>query len=67
MPSWVEHEKSLITSGPCVSKQQASTTITKTRIFKYIENFTTKEMENFQIKNSDILHNSVQTKIVGTC
>ena len=32
--------------------------ITKTRLFKYIENFTTKEKENFQIKNSDIFHNS---------
>ena len=32
----------------------------KTRLFKYIENFTTKENENFQIKNSDIFHNSAQ-------
>ena len=31
--------------------------ITKTRLFKYIENFTTKKKrENFQIKNSDIFH-----------
>ena len=31
--------------------------ITKTRLFKYIENFTTKKnRENFQIKNSDIFH-----------
>ena len=31
----------------------------KTRLFKYIENFTTKN-ENFQIKNSDIFHISAQ-------
>ena len=29
--------------------------ITKTRLFKYTENFTTKN-ENFQKKNSDIFH-----------
>ena len=34
--------------------------ITKTRLFKYIENFTTKKKENFQIKNSDIFHISAQ-------
>ena len=34
--------------------------ITKTRLFKYIENFTTKKNENFQIKKSDIFHISVQ-------
>ena len=28
--------------------------ITKTRLFKYIENFTNKKKENFQMKNSDI-------------
>ena len=33
--------------------------ITKTRLFKYTENFTTKN-ENFQIKNSDIFHFSAQ-------
>ena len=33
--------------------------MTKTRLFKYIENFTTKN-ENFQIKNSDIFHSSAQ-------
>ena len=26
----------------------------ETRLFKYIENFTTKKKENFKIKNSDI-------------
>ena len=33
--------------------------ITKTCLFKYIENFTTKK-ENFQIKSSDIFHISAQ-------
>ena len=34
--------------------------ITKTRLFKYIENFTTIKIENFQIKNPDIFHISTQ-------
>ena len=34
--------------------------ITKTRLFKYIENFTSKKTENFQIKISDIFHISAQ-------
>ena len=34
--------------------------ITKTRLFKYTENFTTKTNENFQIKNSDIFRVSAQ-------
>ena len=34
--------------------------ITKTHLFKYIENFTTKKKENFQIKKSDIFHISAQ-------
>ena len=34
--------------------------ITKTRLFKYIENFTSKKKENFQIKKSDIFHISSQ-------
>ena len=34
--------------------------ITKTCLFKYTENFTTKTNENFQIKNSDIFHISAQ-------
>ena len=33
--------------------------ITKTRLFKYIDNFTSKT-ENFQMKNSDIFHISAQ-------
>ena len=37
---------------------QVQNDITKTRLFKYIENFTT--IENFQIKNSDIFHISAQ-------
>ena len=32
---------------------------TKTRLFKYIENFTTKN-ENFQMQNSDSFHISAQ-------
>ena len=34
--------------------------ITKTCLFKYTENFTTKKTENFQIKSSDIFHVSPQ-------
>ena len=34
--------------------------ITKTRLFKYIENFTTKKWKKFQIKNSYIFHISAQ-------
>ena len=34
--------------------------ITDTRLFKYTENFTTKQMKNFQIKQSDIFHISAQ-------
>ena len=35
-------------------------TITKTRLFKYIENFTTKKKWKFSDKNSDIFHISAQ-------
>ena len=35
-------------------------TITKTRLSKYIEHFTNKKNENFQIKISDIFHISAQ-------
>ena len=38
----------------------SSQIITKTRLFKYIEYFTTKKNENFQIKNSDIFLISAQ-------
>ena len=34
--------------------------IMKTCLFKYIENFTTIKIENFQIKNPDIFHISAQ-------
>ena len=34
-------------------------TIAKTRLFKYTENFPTKN-ENFQVRNSDIFHISAQ-------
>ena len=37
-----------------------STPITKTRLFKYIENFTTKKKGKFSDKNSDIFHISSQ-------
>ena len=40
--------------------------ITKTRLFKYTENFTTKKKnENCQIKNSDIFHISAQNVDCG--
>ena len=42
-----------------MSKSYKTLLITKTRLFKYNENFTTKT-ENFQIKNSDIFHISAQ-------
>ena len=32
------------------------TIITKTRLFKYMESFTSKKTKIFQIKNSDIFH-----------
>ena len=34
--------------------------ITKTSLFKYSENFTTKKNENYQIKNFNIFHISAQ-------
>ena len=34
--------------------------ITKTCLFKYTENFTTKKIKKIQIKNSDIFHTSAQ-------
>ena len=34
--------------------------ITKTRLFKYIENFTSKKTWKFSDKNSDIFHISAQ-------
>ena len=40
--------------------------ITKTRLFKYIENFTTKKNENFQVKKSDIFHIFSQNIDCGT-
>ena len=36
--------------------EKISLSITKTRLFKYIEKFATKKKENFQLKNSDIFH-----------
>ena len=40
--------------------KKESPNITKTSLFKYIENFTTKKLKNIQIKNSDIFHISAQ-------
>ena len=38
-----------------ILEQRMPKSITKTHLFKYIENFTTKKRENFQIK-TDIFH-----------
>ena len=52
---------SWVSSRICVSKEYPSgPCITKTRLFKYIENFTSKIWKNIQIKNSDIFHISAQ-------
>ena len=40
-------------------RKHSDHTITKTRLFKYIENFTTKNLK-FSDKNSDIFHISAQ-------
>ena len=44
----------------CGAWQGNKQTITKTRLFKDMENFTSKKTENFQIENSDIFHISAQ-------
>ena len=58
MLSLVEHEKNFyyLEAKYCLP---LSRIITKTRFFKYVENFTTKK-ENFQIKNSGSFHSSAQ-------
>ena len=43
--------------GPVV---YALSSITKTRLFKYIENFTTKKSGKFADKNFDVFHISAQ-------
>ena len=43
----------------CFRGTRGNLAVTKTRLFKYIENFTSKT-ENFQIKHSDIFHISAQ-------
>ena len=43
-----------------VSKFLCMILITKTRLFKYTENFTTKKMAIFHIKKSDIFYISAQ-------
>ena len=45
--------------------RSAYTPLLKTRLFKYIKNFTTKKMKNFQIKNSGSFHVYVQNKDCG--
>ena len=42
-------------------KKTSCNNITKTCLFKYTENFTTKTNENFQIKKSYIFHISAQS------
>ena len=37
-----------------LSRRTAKPTVTKTCLFKYIENFTAKKLKNFRLKNSDI-------------
>ena len=49
-----------ISAGQGLSGRGAEAVITKTRLFKCIENFTTKNWQFFQIKNSDIFHISAQ-------
>ena len=44
-----------------LKNQVSENIITKTRLLKYIENFTSKKNpENFQVKNFDIFYNSAQ-------
>ena len=47
-------------ADPNVSVSHRRKAQKETRLFKYIENFTTKENENFQMNNSDIFHISAQ-------
>ena len=56
--SWAEIRKNQI--YPCNSQFHYIFRITKTRLFKYIENFTTRKLKKFQIKNSNIFHISAQ-------
>ena len=44
----------------CALSGMERTCITKTRLFKNMENFTSKKTENFQMKNSGIFHISAQ-------
>ena len=49
----------VVRHAPSVVRRQLEH-ITKTCLFKYIDNFTTKKNENFPIKNPDIFHISAQ-------
>ena len=44
----------------CQTQHLSVYSITKTRLFKYTESFTSKKTKIFQIKNSDIFHISAQ-------
>ena len=46
---------STVEENNCSNEQQISSFITKTRLFKYIEDFTTTKWK-FSDKNSDIFH-----------
>ena len=46
--------------GRLKRKRASEHAITKTRLFKYTENFATKKKKNFQLKKSDIFHISAQ-------
>ena len=41
--------------------------IMRTRLFKYIENFTSKKNDTFQVKKLIFFHISAQNIDVGTC
>ena len=51
--------KGLVKNKTFVKTYTKKQSITKTRLFKYTEIFTTKN-ESFQIRNSDIFHISAQ-------
>ena len=64
-----EHDKIILKQWKCDNERlhdgafhyhPSVVSITKTCVFKYIENFTSKKTENFQVTNSDIFHISAQ-------
>ena len=54
------YKKRITSFWTCKKKNSSVLPITKTRLFKHTENFTTKKMAIFRIKNSDIFHISAQ-------